>query len=75
MVNMKKPSRTKDIEEQLRHAILNCGMSRHKLSQLCGVATSQLCFFVNKERSLTMTSAAKVAKVLGLGLTDMKGGK
>ena len=75
MDGMKRRFKNPDIEEQLRQAILNCGMSRYKLSQLCGVAASQLCFFVNKERSLTMTSAAKVAKVLGLGLTDTKGGK
>ncbi len=74
MVNMKK-SAGNDIEEQLRKAILDCGMSRHKLSQVSGVATSQLCFFVNKERSLTMTSAAKVAKALGLKLKKNKEGK
>ena len=70
MESMKKKRNTDDIEEQLRDAILNCGMSRHKLSQISGVATSQLCFFVNRERSLTMTSAAKVAKTLGLELTE-----
>ena len=70
MADMKKKRNTCDIEEQLRDAILNCGMSRHKLSQISGVATSQLCFFVNRERSLTMTSAAKVAKTLGLELTE-----
>ena len=70
MAGMKKKRNTRDIQEQLRDAILNCGMSRHKLSQISGVATSQLCFFVNRERSLTMTSAAKVAKTLGLELTE-----
>jgi plasmid maintenance system antidote protein VapI len=70
MASMKKKRNTRDIQEQLRDAILNCGMSRHKLSQISGVATSQLCFFVNRERSLTMTSAAKVAKTLGLELTE-----
>ena len=40
MADMEKAAKNKDIEEQLRHAILNCGMSRHKLSQICGVATS-----------------------------------
>ena len=70
MAGMKKKRNTDDIEEQLRDAILNCGMSRTKLSELSGVATSQLCFFVNRERSLTMKSAAKIARALGLELTE-----
>jgi plasmid maintenance system antidote protein VapI len=75
MDGMKKRMKSPDIEEQLREAILNCGMSRYRLSQRCGVAASQLCFFVNGERSLTLGSAAKVAKALGLKLTDAKGGE
>ena len=70
MADMKKKRNTGDIEEQLRDAILNCSMSRTELSQLSGVATSQLYFFVNRQRSLTMTSAAKVARALGLELTE-----
>ena len=72
MADMKKSRKSKDIEEQLRDAILNCGMTRQKLSQISGIATSQLCFFVNKERSLTMKSAAKVAKALELELKPKK---
>jgi plasmid maintenance system antidote protein VapI len=75
MDGMTKRMKEPDIEEQLRQAILNCGMSRYELSRRCGVAASQLCFFVNGQRSLTMSTAAKVAKVLGLRLTDAKGGK
>lgn len=74
MDDMKKRAKQPDIEEQLRQAILNCGMSRYELSRRCGVAASQLCFFVNRERSLTMNTAAKVARELGLRLTDAKGG-
>ena len=61
-----------DIEEQLRQAILNSGMSRYRLSQLSGVANPVLSHFVNKHRSLTLTTAAKLAKTLGLSLRPEK---
>ena len=64
-----------DIEERLRQAILNSSMSRYRISQLSGVADSQLCFFVNGKRTLTLTSAAKVAQVLGLDLRPIKKGR
>jgi plasmid maintenance system antidote protein VapI len=62
----------KDFEEQFRQAILTCGMSRYKLSQLTGVAEAVLSNFVNGHRSLTLTTAAKLAKALGLGLKPEK---
>lgn len=65
MAKQKKP---KDIEEALRKAIVESGMSRYQISKLSGVADSQLCFFVNGQRSMTLTCAAKVAEVLELEL-------
>jgi len=59
---------TRNIEMQLREAIVKSGMSRYELSKQSGVTNSQLSLFVNRERSLTLTSAAKVARVLGLEL-------
>jgi len=64
-----------NIEERLRQAILDSDMSRYRISQLSGVADSQLCFFVNGKRTMTLTSAAKVAKVLGLDLKPVRKGK
>ena len=61
-------ARKPDLEEQLRQAILNSGMSRYRLSKLTGVADAVLCNFVNRKRSITMTTAAKLAKALGLEL-------
>ncbi len=60
--------KTKDIEEQLRQAIIKSGMSRYRLSKLTGVANAVLSYFVNGHRSLTMTTAAKLAKALDLEL-------
>lgn len=68
--------KTTDIEEQLRRAILTSGISRYRLSQLTGVANAVLSNFVNGHRSLTLTTAAKLAKALGLSLKpDKKKGK
>ena len=60
-----------DIEEQFRRAIRTCGMSRYRLSKLTGVSDGVLCNFVNGHRSLTLTTAAKLAKTLRLELRDM----
>ena len=65
----------KDFEEQFRQAILTCGMSRYKLSQLTGVAEAVLSNFVNGHRSLTLTTAAKLAKALKLELRPKKKGR
>ena len=68
-------ARTKDIEEQLRQAILNADISRYRLSQLTGVSEGVLSNFVNGHRSLVLTTAAKLAKALGLEIrpTGKKG--
>ncbi|MGH2271270.1 hypothetical protein ACQ9LF_05670 [Anaerohalosphaeraceae bacterium U12dextr] len=65
---MKQDRVNKDIEGQLRLAILESPMSRYRISQLSGVADSALCYFVNGQRTLNLTSAARVAEVLGLEL-------
>ena len=65
-----------DIEEELRQAIINSGISRYRLSKLTGVNDAVLCNFVNRKRSVTMTTAAKLAKELGLSLRpDKKKGR
>jgi len=64
-----------DIETQLRQAIINSGFSRYKLSQMTGVPESVLCTFVNGKRSITMTTAAKLAKALGLELKSKRKGR
>ena len=69
-------AKRRDIEEQLRLAILKSPLSRYRLSQLTGVDNAVLSNFVNRKRSLTMTTAAKLAKALGLNLKpDKKKGR
>jgi transcriptional regulator with XRE-family HTH domain len=63
---------SKDIEQKLRAAIVKSEMSRYRISQLSGIGQAQLSLFVNGKRTLTLTSAAKVAEVLGLDLSNKK---
>jgi transcriptional regulator with XRE-family HTH domain len=60
----------KDIEKQLKQAIKKSKMSRYKIAKEAGLTESQLSYFVNDERSLTLPAAAKLAKVLGLELIE-----
>jgi len=62
-----------DIEALLKAAILNSGMSRYQLAKLSGVSEGQLSRFVMaktdpRHRTLTLESAARVARVLELTL-------
>jgi transcriptional regulator with XRE-family HTH domain len=60
--------RVKDIERQLKQAIRDSGMSRYRIAKKSGLTESQLSYFVNGKRSLTLPAAAKLAKALGLEL-------
>ena len=63
-------SKVTDIEMQLREAILGSGISRYGIAKRAGVTESQLSLFVSGQRSLTLTSAAKIAHVLDLELVN-----
>jgi len=57
-----------NLEEQIRQAIIDSEMSQYQISNLSGVTKAQLSLFVNNKRTLSLTSAAKLAEVLGLEL-------
>jgi transcriptional regulator with XRE-family HTH domain len=59
---------SKDIEKKLLNAIRDSKMSRAEISRLSGTSEAALSLFVNGKRTLTLTSAAKIAKTLGLEL-------
>ena len=61
-----------NIEDQLRRAIVQGPMTRYALSKQTGVAQSILSDFVNGNRSLTLTTASKLADVLGLEITKVR---
>lgn len=60
--------RAPDIQEQLRQAILNAGVSRYRLARVTGISDGLLSNFVNRRRSMTLNTAARLAKALGLEL-------
>ena len=66
----------KNIEKQLKQAIIESKMSRYRICKKAGLSESQLSYFMNKDkkkrRSLTLPAAAKLAKVLGLELRSEK---
>lgn len=58
-----------DMESILRKAILDSGMKPRHIAQKCGdIAPSQLSYFLNGHRSLSLKAASKVATILGYEL-------
>ncbi len=60
----------KDIERQLKQAMIDSEMTRAEIVRKSKnqLSEAQLSYFVNDKRSLTLPAAAKLAKVLGLEL-------
>jgi len=61
-------ARRQDIEAQLQKAIGKGPMSLNELAAACGVDKGILSRFVRGRRSITLTTAAKVATILGVEL-------
>lgn len=59
---------TKEIEDQLRAAIVQSKLSYQELMRLSGVSHSIISRFANHQRTITMTVASKIAKALSLEL-------
>jgi hypothetical protein len=57
------------LEKRLHAAVCQYG-NNYELAHMAGVAPDMLSRFVRKERSLRLDSAGKLAKVLGLTLTE-----
>ncbi len=64
-----------DIEKRLKQALIESKVSRYRIAKESGLTESQLSYFVNGKRTLTLPAAAKLAKVLGLELVEKKGKK
>jgi transcriptional regulator with XRE-family HTH domain len=67
-------TRHENIEQRLRRAVLESGLSRYQIARISGVSEAQLSFFVNRKRTLTLPVAAKLAEALGLELRPKKRG-
>lgn len=64
--------RRKSLVSELRKAIVESSYTQNRLSELSGVNRAQINRFVKNERTLTLESAEKIAKVLGLELKSKK---
>ena len=62
----------KDIEHQLRELIDQAGISRYRLAKLSGVSQGVISHFMNGERSLTLTTVAKLAEILEIEFKPVK---
>ena len=57
---------------ELRKAIVESGYTQNQLSELSGVNRAQINRFVHGERTMTLESVEKIAKVLKLELKKRK---
>ena len=56
------------IDEDLRRAILESGLTAYAIAQRCNMGPDPIQRFINGERDMRLATAAKVAKCLGLEL-------
>ena len=61
--------KAREIEDQLRQAILGGDMSRYRMLQITGVDQVALSNFVNCKRTIMLATAARLAGVLGMELS------
>jgi len=61
-----------DIENQLIRAIRESDMTPCRIAKLAGVNRAALCRLLSAKRSLTLPSAAKLCRVLGLELRKVE---
>lgn len=57
-----------DLEEQIRKAIQDSGMTVYRIAKDAEVSQPALCRFVNGHRGITLKTASKLVNVLGLKL-------
>ena len=63
----------KGIDEELRDAIRASRRSRYAIAKDAGISSEQVYRFMARTHDLRMATAAKIARVLGLGLVKSRG--
>jgi plasmid maintenance system antidote protein VapI len=62
----------KEVEQQLRNAVIQSKLSSRELMKLSGVNHAIISRFLNGQRTITLPVASKLAKALGLELKPTK---
>jgi len=70
--NRRLHSSTRSLVDELRDAILNCGETEYRVAKDSGVAQPILNRFLRGERGISLETAAKVCKYLGLHLAPAR---
>jgi DNA-binding phage protein len=70
--NRRLHSSTRSLVDELRDAILNCGETEYRVAKESGVAQPILNRFLREERGISLETAAKVCKYLGLHLAPVR---
>ena len=65
-------SSSRGLVDELREAILNCGQTEYRVAKESGVAQPILNRFLHGERGVSLETAAKVCKYLGLHLAPIR---
>lgn len=63
-----------DIEDSLRKAIADSGMTHYAIGKAAGIATGMIDRFVRGDRGIQLGTASKIARVLGYGLVKVQPG-
>ncbi len=72
---MGQSQRMIDLKEQLKRACLQSGLTANALARQAGLGYPIVYEFMKAQRSITINSAAKLARVLGLELRPVRRGK
>ncbi len=70
--NRRLHSPSRGLVDELRDAILNCGQTEYRVSKESGVAQPILNRFLRGERGISLETAAKLCKYLGLHLVPAR---
>jgi transcriptional regulator with XRE-family HTH domain len=62
------------VEEQLKEAVRESGLSLNQIEKASGVGREQLSRFLRDQRTLTLPAVAKLCKALGLELARRRPG-
>lgn len=62
----------KPFGDQLREAVLRCGLSRYRISQETGIPQSNLSRFVNQGAGLSLENIDKLCRCIGAELSLKK---